>query len=362
LTTAARLVFDAASGVVGLVAGTHRAISRTGVLSGFVYACVNAGITIGGAVADLALTTTGLGRHYRPLQSTVAGRRIGAALNGAVGDSLTGRYAALATPMRLRDRGVDVPPEALGQLHPDASPHVIVLVHGLVENEEWWQSAEADERVDFGRGLAEDLGASVLYVRYNSGRPVVDNGRELALLLAEVVANWPVPLERLSLVGHSMGGLVARSAVHHAVTAGRPWAAVLGDVVCLGTPHQGSDVERAAEAVGRTLGLFRQSEPLATLFVLRSAGIKDLRHGRIAASERAGRQLFVAATLARDPDSWPGRLFGDLLVTPTSATDPTQPADRRTLGGISHSALLRHPRVYAEIRGWLISPATPASP
>jgi len=351
-------VFDAASGVVGLVAGTHRAIAGKGVLSGFVYACVNAGVTIGGAVADLAITTTGIGRHYRPLQSTAAGRRVGAALNGAVGDRLTGRYAALATPMRLRDNGVDVPASALSEHHPEASPHVVVLVHGLVENEERWQTADADDRVDFGRGLAEDVGASVLHVRYNSGRPVAENGRELAVLLAEVVDNWPVPIERLSLVGHSMGGLVARSAVHHAVTDGRAWVAVLGDVVCLGTPHQGSDVERAAEAVGRALGLFRQSAPLATLFTLRSSGIKDLRHGH--AFEPAGRQLFVAATLAADPDSWPGRTFGDLLVRPSSATDPTQPADRRTLGGLSHNALLRHPRVYAEVRRWLTTPAAPA--
>jgi len=230
-----------------------------------------------------------------------------------------------------------------------------VMVHGLVENEEGGQAGETDDRVDFGRGLAEDLGVSVLYVRYNSGRRVAENGRELAALLAEVVDHWPVPIERLSLVGHSMGGLVARSAVHHAVTDGLPWTAVLGDVVCLGTPHQGSDVERAADVVGRTLGLFRESAPLATLFTLRSSGIKDLRHGH--AFEPAGRQLFVAATLAVDPDSWPGRVFGDLLVRPSSATDPTQPADRRTLGGISHAALLRHPRVYTEIRGWLTTPA-----
>lgn len=359
LTTAARLVFDAASGVVGLVAGTHRAIAGAGLLSGFVYACVNAGVTIGGAVADLAITTTGIGRHYRPLQSTVTGRWVGAALNGAVGDSLTGRYAALATPMCLRDNGADVPMEALREHYPEASPHVVVMVHGLVENEEWWQAGEADNQVDFGRGLTEDLAVSVLYVRYNSGRRVADNGRELAELLAEVIDNWPVKVERLSLVGHSMGGLVARSAVHQAVDL--PWTAVLGDVICLGTPHQGSDVERAAEVVGRTLGLFRESAPLATLFTLRSSGIKDLGHGHPFEPVPGGRQLFVAATLAVDPDSWPGRVFGDLLVRPASATDPTQPADRRTLGGISHSALLRHPRVYAEIRGWLTSPAVRAS-
>ncbi|MFI9383706.1 esterase/lipase family protein [Kutzneria sp. NPDC052558] len=346
-------MFDAAGGVVGVVAGTHRAIAGAGPLSGFVYACVNAGLTIGGAVADLAITSTGIGRHYRPLQSTVTGRRLGAALNGAVGDRLTGRYAALATPMRLRDNGVDVPVAALRAHHPDASSHVVVLVHGLVENEEWWQAGDG---VDFGRGLAEDLGVSVLRVRYNSGRRVADNGRELAVLLADVADNWPVPIERLSLIGHSMGGLVARAAVHHASADGLAWAAVLGDVVCLGTPHQGSDVERAAEAVGRALGLFRESAPLATLFTLRSSGIKDLRHGHAFEPAPSGRQLFVAATLAVDPASWPGRLFGDLLVRPNSAADPTQPADRRTLGGLSHTALLRHPRVYAEIRRWLSTP------
>jgi triacylglycerol lipase len=360
LTTTVRLAFDAASGVVGLVARMHRAIAPTGFpsVSGVVYGCVNAGIMIGGAVADLAITATGVGKHYRPLRTTVIGRRLGAALNGAVGDSLTGRYAALATPMRLRDKGVDVPPSALDELYPAASPHVVVMVHGLAENEEWWQTGEADDRVDFGRRLAADLDASVLYPRYNSGRHVADNGRELARLLAEVTDNWPVPVERVSLVGHSMGGLVARSAVHHAVADDLTWAAGLGEVVCLGTPHQGSDVERAAEVVGRTLGLCRESAPLATLFALRSSGIKDLRHGRVVEAGSTprttptGRQLFVAATRAQDPGSWQGRVFGDLLVTPISATDPTQRADRRTLGGISHAALVRHPRVYAELLRW----------
>jgi pimeloyl-ACP methyl ester carboxylesterase len=355
-----RLLFDAASGVVGLVSRTHHAIAPPVLpaISGFVYGCVNAGVTIAGAVADLALTATGVGRHYRPLQATVAGRRVGAALNGAVGDSLTGRYAVLATPMRLRHKGVDVSTTALADHYPQPSGHVIVMIHGLVENEEWWQGDDVGDRTDFGRRLTDDLGASVLYVRYNSGRPVADNGRELAELLADVTDDWPVPIERLSLVGHSMGGLVARSAVRHAVAGDLAWVAALGDVICLGTPHQGSDVERGAEFVGRALGWFRQSAPLVPLFTLRSAGIKDLRDGLAVdhVESRAtppGRRLFVAATLAEDPTSWPGRLFGDLLVTPASATDPTQRADRHTFGGISHSALLRHPQVYAELRRWL---------
>jgi triacylglycerol lipase len=341
---------------VGLVSRTHRAIAPPVLpaIAGFVYGCVNAGFAIAGAVADLALTATGVGQHYRPLQTTVAGRRAAAALNGAVGDSLVGRYAALATPMRLRHEGADLPTTALADHYPRPARHVIVMIHGLAENEEWWQSADAADRTDFGRRLTEDLDASVLYVRYNSGRPVAENGRELAELLADVAAHWPAPVERLSLIGHSMGGLVARSAVRHAVAADLAWVTALGEVICLGTPHQGSDVERAAELVGRAVGWFPQSAPLAALFTLRSTGIKDLRHGlAVETADSPGRQLFVAATLAQDPGSWPGRLFGDLLVTPASATDPTQRADRHTFGGISHSALLRHPRVYAELHRWL---------
>jgi triacylglycerol lipase len=353
-----RLLFDAASGVVGMVSRTHRAIAPPVLpaISGFVYGCVNAGLTIAGAAAHLAVTATGVGRHYRPLQTTVAGRRVGAALNGAIGDNLTGRYAALATPMRLRHNGVDVPTTALADHYPQPSGHVIVMIHGLVENEEWWQGDEEGDRVDFGRRLTDDLAASVLYVRYNSGRPVADNGRELAELLAAVADDWPVPVQRLSLVGHSMGGLVARSAVRHAMAGNLVWTAQLGEVICLGTPHQGSDVERTAEFVGRALGWFRQSAPLAPLFTLRSAGIKDLRDGLAVIRDEPtapGRQLFLAATIAKDPASWPGRVLGDLLVTPASATDLRQPADRYVFGGISHSALLRHPQVYAELRRWL---------
>lgn len=116
-------MFDAANGVVGLVSRTHRAIAPPvfTAIPNFVYGCVNAGVTAVGAVTDLALTATGLGQHYRPLQATAAGRRAGAVLNGAVGNSLIGPYAALATPTRLRHQGVDLLGE-LAKLFPGFTP------------------------------------------------------------------------------------------------------------------------------------------------------------------------------------------------------------------------------------------------
>lgn len=386
LRAGAGLLFDAVDGILGIVQGMHsaalpraslpRALSTRGfslgVLTNLAFGSARAATAVGAVVADVALDVSGVGRRVRPLQDTGWGRRFGAVLNGAVGDRLASDYPALATPLRLRVAGVDVDPDLLGSHHPQASGHVVVLLHGLVHDEENWrrQSRDGSPLPDFGERLATDLGATSVYVRYNSGRHIWENGRDLAEVLTRLVAAWPVPVRRLSLVGHSMGGLVARSAVHQAVADDQPWLAPLRDVVCLGSPHRGSGLERGADITGRLLGRFDRSAPLATLFTNRSAGIKDLRDGHLD-QDRAGavtagrsryavaphvRQYFVAATLARDPDGVPGRLVGDLLVTPASATDHDQAADRHAVGGIGHLDLLRHPRVYAQVRRWLEQP------
>jgi hypothetical protein len=367
------LLFDAVDGILGIVQGMHRAFSL-GAFTDLALGSARAATAVGAAVADVALDVSGVGRRVRPLQDTGWGRRLGAVLNGAVGDRLASDYPALATPLRLRMAGVDVDPDLLGSHHPQATGHVVVLLHGLVHDEGNWRrhGRDGSPLPDFGERLATDLGATSVYVRYNSGRHISENGHDLADLLTRLVAAWPVPVRRLSLVGHSMGGLVARSAVHQAVADDQPWLVPLRDVVCLGSPHRGSGVERGADLAGRLLGRFDRSAPLATLFTNRSAGIKDLRDGHLdqadwadpTADPTAGgrsryavaphvRQYFIAATLARDPDGVPGRLVGDLLVTPASATDHDQAADRHAVGGMGHLDLLRHPRVYAQVRRWL---------
>ena len=72
---------------------------------------------------------------------------------------------------------------------------------------------------NYGTALAEVLGQTPIYLLYNSGRHVSTNGQDLSELLEKLLAQWPVPVEELVIVAHSMGGLVARSAVHYGQAA-----------------------------------------------------------------------------------------------------------------------------------------------
>lgn len=340
LRTVARLTFDALTGVVGIVQDMHRAIARGGLgpvghvqsaIAAPIYGMVRAGLAAGTAVAETALRDSA---HVLPDKVT-------GVLNGAIGDRLAIHYPALATPLRLHVSGERLP-----------TGHLVVFVHGLVHIEQhWWQ-----EGPDYGQLLADGIGATPLYVRYNSGRHVATNGARLAVLLDEVVAGWPVPVRGLSLVGHSMGGLVARSAVHEAVEADLRWLDVLRNVICLGSPHLGSPVERGAAVAALVLNGFAASAPLARVVAGRSAGIKDMARGAPYTAAPQARQRFLAATVAADPTSVRGRIIGDLLVSTASATDRSQTADRDVIGGLTHSALLHHPEVYARLVNWLSSP------
>ena len=168
----------------------------------------------------------------------------------------------------------------------------MIFVHGVIETDEWWSGparARAGDPTaigeDFGTRLTRDL-ASTVQIRYNSGRHVSHNGADLADLLDELVTAWPRPVRRLVLVGHSMGGLVARSALHQAFERGRTWPHRTRHLVCLGTPHTGAPLERGANALAWGLRQLDESAPFAALLAARSAGIKDMRHG--ASTSRTG--------------------------------------------------------------------------
>ena len=92
---------------------------------------------------------------------------------------------------------------------------------------------------------------------------------------------WPVPVEELVIVGHSMGGLLARSACHYGQLAGQAWPKHLRQMVFLGTPHHGAPLERGGNWVNVVLELSPYTAALARLAKIRSAGITDLRHGDI---------------------------------------------------------------------------------
>lgn len=215
-----------------------------------------------------------------------AGPRDGlvAVLNGLLGDHLRRAEHALATAAHLRQAGRPLDVAAPGLA---ARPRVLLMLHDLCLDESSWQR----EGHDHGRLLGQTLGATVLHLRYNSGLHVSDNGQALHQALDALVRDWPVTLQALDIVGHGMGGLVARSACAQAAQAGARWLAPLRRMVFLGTPHQGLPLERMRPWLRRVLGLRSASAPLARLAQRHSAGMADLRHGNLLAQDWQGHDV-----------------------------------------------------------------------
>jgi pimeloyl-ACP methyl ester carboxylesterase len=204
--------------------------------------------------------------------------------------------------------------------------------------------------------MLADAGFTPLALRYNSGRAIARNGAELAALLELLLAAWPLPVQRLVLVGHSMGGLVARSALHQATAQGLGWPARVSDLAFLGTPHHGAPLERLGHAATTLLAATPYAAPFARLARLRSAGITELRHGHLLEDPAltvplpAGVRCHAVVGLLGAAGGAPGRhALGDGLVPLASAlgrhADPAralhfEPAHTHVADGVGHLALL----------------------
>jgi len=308
-------------------------------------------------------------------------------LNATLGDELADQGSPLAIPIAVRRDRTDVAPrrEALEGAFPEATSKVAVFVHGLGETEESWRlhadRYDAGTQSTYGSRLAHDLGYTPVYLRYNSGLHISENGRHLTTLLDDVTAAWPAPVAELILVGHSMGGLVARSACHYAQQRSHSWISRLRHVFYLGSPHLGAGLEQWVGRLSGVLAKLDESRPLASVLDRRSAGIKDLRAGYLLDEHwrHAGprpkspgsdvplipwaNHYVVSATLTTSRRNPLGRLMGDLLVQPASARGRSRrgghipfPAEHmRHFGGLHHFRLLNHPAVYAAMREWLDS-------
>ena len=326
------------------------------------------------------------------LESRTTPAALLAAVNGIYGDELTERDNSLASPMAIRHRGKVVPPTAdgLAAAFPSATDRVVVFVHGWCLNERSWSrtpakdTEEKDSRT-YGERLREDLGFSPVRLRYNTGLHVSVNGRALAEILDRLHCDWPVPISELVLVGHSMGGLVARSACHYGAEQQHRWTDAVSHVVCLGSPHLGADLEKGVSIASWALARLPETRAIAAFLNARSDGVKDLRFG--ACLDEDWRDVdpdeflrdrchetpflpratyhFVAATVT---PSLLGIIAGDHLVRSHSAAGrgrsrriPFDAEHGLTLTGLNHLDLLNHPLVYAKLRDWLTpSPGTAA--
>lgn len=308
-----------------------------------------------------------------------------AALNGVMGDRLVESASPFAIPMTMRYEDKVLNWNEMPSM-PKANGKILLLIHGLCINEQRWGHHSRGHGVNPGNILAAALGYTPVYLRYNSGLHTSQNGRELSAQLEQLLAHWPTPIEELTVVGFSMGGLLIRSAVHYARQENLNWPNHLKNIVFLGTPHHGAPLERAGNWVDVILGSTRYTRPFARLGQLRSAGITDLRYGHVVDEDWQGHDRFhrkpdtrqivplpegvrcfaVAATIAAKRSKLADRLIGDGLVPLHSAlghhTDP-----QRTLAfakeaqfivyHTNHLKLLGCPAVTRQMVHWLTPPA-----
>ncbi len=284
-----RLALDATRGVIDLVEAMHQTVAhppgilgvpitaRTRGITGLVYRSVRGVAGLVGAGIDVALGE--LARLIGDAPSPREAEAVVAALNGVLGDYLLATANPLAIQMRLRRGGrpLELERRALRLALPRASKKLLLLVHGSSMTDLQWNR----QGHDHGAALERDHGYVAVYVHYNSGLHVSTNGRSLAALLETAITQWPVPLDEIAIVAHSMGGLVARSACHAGASLGHRWPAFLRKLVFLGTPHHGTRLEQGGNWVDFALGLSPYSAPFARLGKIRSAGITDLRYGSV---------------------------------------------------------------------------------
>jgi hypothetical protein len=211
---------------------------------------------------------------------------VASAVSGLVGDQLAAGKSALAPELGfyLAHQKLALNTAALAQAFPEASEHLVVFVHGLCCNEDcWWMfsnpASPSAQKGSYGDHLESLGGRSALYVRYNTGLTVKTNGRRLKRELEALVAQWPVPVKRVTLVGHSMGGLVSRIVLDQAIGTKSPLVGLIQDVVCLGSPHEGAPLARVS-AKGETLfDIFDLSRPVSKVLGVRSKGVRNLEQG-----------------------------------------------------------------------------------
>ncbi|MFH1438147.1 MAG: alpha/beta hydrolase [Pseudomonadota bacterium] len=309
---------------------------------------------------------------------------ITAGINGLMGDLLEREKSSLAINMGFYENKEPLKLEtlALKNAIPDATPRLCIFLHGNMDSELGWEF-EDDPETSYGTLLRRDFGCTPLYVRYNSGLHISENGKRLSRLIAELSTVFPVETEEIILIGHSMGGLVVRSACYYADKDGEAWVKKVKKVFLIGSPHMGAYMEKIGNLTSVILKLILNpyTRIISGIINMRSSGMKDTRFGYLLDEDWKGKDPdtllssnrhpvallegvdhYVISSTIKDPGHPVSLFIGDGVVSRSSAAGKALfredgiafPEENfRSFSNIGHPRLRRHPDVYEQIREWM---------
>jgi triacylglycerol lipase len=294
-------------------------------------------------------------------------------LNGVIGDYLQQTQNPLSIEMDFyfKEQPLKGDLSAVKSEFPEAKNNICIFIHGSAAAETNWIKKS---KVNYSDSIYKEYQYLPLFLRYNSGLHISENGELLNVLLEQLVLDHPI--DNIVIIGHSMGGLIFKSAAYYAQQNNYEWVHKTNHVFYLGSPHHGAPLEKLG---AMAQSFFKQINTPYTkiahqLVNIRSNGVKDLRHGYLTHEEWQADELddfpinrkkpvpktagyaeyAIAATLSEDHESILAHWFGDFMVQKSSALGHSQneelhldfePENTLLVTNTGHIPLMYHPKV-----------------
>ncbi|MBF0377804.1 MAG: hypothetical protein HQK72_10020 [Desulfamplus sp.] len=403
-----KLATEAVSGITSLVEDLHQTIlslngilgspykQRTTGITGMVYRNIRTVTELVGNEMDVALNKiiamieSNSSDPLSPQISIPLYEAFISALNGIIGDHLVASKNPLAINMQLRQNGAALSMNKESFSDNDAFLNQIIesngkialMVHGLCMNDLQWNRKGHDH----GKELSRDFGYTPVYLHYNTGLHISENGKSFSELMEKFInqiSNTTIDKQiEIVIIAHSMGGLVSRSAFYYGKLANHTWLKHVKKLICLGTPHHGSPLERFGNWIDMFLEINPYCSPFSRLGKIRSAGVTDLRYGNIIDDDWKEQGRFeysndsrlpvslpedidcyaVAVTTTKDSCTIANNIVGDGLVPLNSALGSHKnpdfnllfPDNHKWVGNdMNHMDLLSSQEVYQTIKKWV---------
>ncbi len=386
-----QLISDATTGITNIVEAMHNRVVHPPFLPSTPIQHLITNITaitynnirwstqlIGGSIDKLLSQLT---PFLGEIKTTKDGEILRSALNGVIGDYLEEKGNPLKITMQFRhqSKAVILNSKSIAATLPAINGKILLMVHGSCMNDIQWTRKEHNH----GEAIAKELERTPIYLNYNSGLHISTNGQNFTNLLEELVKNWPVPIEEIVFLAHSMGGLVTRSALYYGQKEKKTWTKYVKKIVFLGTPHHGAPLERIGNYLDNILEAIPYAKPFARLGKVRSAGITDLRFGYLVNEDWQGNDRFemkkdqrvniplpmqiscycIAAVIGKEKDNISQRIIGDGMVDIKSALGQHEVPIKNlkfkkentwVAYELSHVGLLNSDKVFDKIKEWLV--------